>query len=91
MKSPLERIKELIPVLPEKDAILADKFLSKRDFQSILELTESDIYKAKKKKHDESDEIPDDYITNLGLLKAELANYMSYLDISDDSDYYDYY
>lgn len=88
MKNPLKRIGELIPILPEKDAKLCTKFLSQRNFEAILEIVESDIYKAKRK---ESDEVLDDYISSLIELKDELVTYISYLYIPDNSDdYYDY-
>lgn len=88
MKNPLKRVEELIPILPEKDAKLCANYLSQRNFEAILEIVESDIYKARKKK---SDELPDDYITSLIELKGELATYMSYLDVPDNSDDYDDY
>lgn len=88
MKNPLKRVEELIPTLPEKDAKLCANYLSQRNFEAILEIVESDIYKARKKK---SDELPDDYISSLIELKGELVTYMSYLDVPDNSDdYYDY-
>lgn len=74
MKNPLKRIGELIPILPEKDAKLCTKFLSQRNFEAILEIVESDIYKAKRK---ESDELLDDYISSLIELKDELVTYIS--------------
>lgn len=88
MENPLKRVKELIPILPEKDAKLCENYLSQRNFECILEIVKSDIYKAKKK---ESDELPDDYISALIELEGELITYMSYLDILDNSDDYDYY
>lgn len=77
--------------LPKKDAVLAEKFLNKRDFQSILELVESDLYKMRKRKSKGEDisEFNGDELTELS---AELVNYISYLDIpeEDSDDYYDY-
>lgn len=88
MKNPLERVRELAPILPNKDAKLVKEYLSKRDFQSVLEIIESDIYKAEKSK---LEDIPDDYITALTEMKGELLTYMSYIDVPDNSDEYDYY
>lgn len=88
MKNPLKRVEELIPLLPEKDAKLCANYLSKRNFECILEIVESDIYKAKRKN---SDELPDDYLSTLIELKGELVTYMSYLDVSDYSNDYDNY
>lgn len=88
MQGLLKKIHELISVLPEKDSRLAIKYLDKRDFQSVLEIVESDLYKAEK---DKSEVNPDDYIIGLTELRSELLTYMSYLDIPDNSDDYDYY
>lgn len=88
MRSPTERIKELIPNLPKKDAILAEKFFKDRNFKGILELVESDIYKARRS----IEEIPDDYTTKLLNLESELIEYMSYLYVPEFSDEeYEYY
>lgn len=88
-KNPLNRIKELVPVLPRKDAEIVRKYLDKRDFQSVLEIVESDLYKADKSMN-KLDDMPDDYTTALTELRGELLTYMSYLDIPDNSDEYDY-
>lgn len=88
MQGLLKKIHELISILPEKDSKLAIKYLDKRDFQSVLEIVESDLYKAEK---DKSEVNPDDYIIGLTELRSELLTYMSYLDIPDNSDDYDYY
>ena len=88
MNNPLKRIRELIPVLPEKDAKLCMDYLSKRNFEYILEIVESDIYKARMKN---VEDLPDDYLSSLGELRSELQTYMSYLDVPDNSDDYDYY
>lgn len=90
MKSPLKRIEELIPALPGKDAQLAKKYLENRDFQSILDIVESDIYKAEKARYGRLEEASDDYISSLTELRGELLTYMSYLDVPDDLDDYDY-
>lgn len=88
MRNPLKRMGELIPLLPGKDAKLCANYLSERNFECILEIVESDIYKAKRKN---SDELPDDYLSTLIELKGELVTYMSYLDVSDYSNDYDNY
>ena len=90
MKSSLNRIKELIKVLPEKDLSLATEFLDNRNFQGILELVESDIYKAEKKDSNRQNNILNDYIIALTELKSELLTYMSYLDISEYDDNYNF-
>lgn len=84
-------MKELVSTLPEKDAKLVKKYLEKRDFQSVLEIVESDIYKAERAKDERLEEVPDDYIVALTEMKGELMTYMSYLEVPDNSDDYDYY
>lgn len=88
MKSPLERMRRLIPILPGKDAKLCEDYLNQRNFEVVLEIVKSDIYKARKKK---SDELPDDYISTLIELEGELVSYMSILEVPDNSDEYDDY
>ena len=84
----VQQIKKLIPNLPEKDAVLALKFLDKRDFESILELVESDLYKLRKTYKEEE---PNEQEISLVELKGELITYMSYLEIPDNSDEYEFY
>lgn len=88
MKSPLERMRRLIPILPGKGAKLCEDYLNQRNFEAVLEIVKSDIYKARKKK---SDELPDDYISTLIELEGELVSYMSILEVPDNSDEYDDY
>lgn len=76
-------------MLPQKDAQLAEKFLNERNFQGILELVESDLYKARKKSSVEEES--SEYEAKLMKLMVELQTYMSYLDVPDNSDEYDYY
>lgn len=87
-ESSLKRIEDLIPALPEKDAILAKKFLKQRNFEYMLELVESDIYKANKNRSMDSRNIIDNKTVTLEELRNELITYMSYLDIPN---YYDDY
>lgn len=87
----LKRIESLISFLPGKDAHLAKKFLENRNFESILELVESDLYKAEKAKTRGQKEIPDDYTTALTELRGELLSYMSLLEVPDNSEDYEYY
>lgn len=65
------------------------KYLEKRDFQSALEIVESDIYKAEKARYGRLEDVPDGYMEALIEMRGELMTYMSYLDIPDD--YEDYY
>jgi hypothetical protein len=91
MKSPLQRIEELIPVLPGKDATICMNYLKQRNLQYILEIVESDLYKANKKHSSDAEVNPDDYMSSLTELRGELLTYMSYLEVPDNSDEYDDY
>lgn len=86
---PLYKIKTLIKELPGKDAALASKFLERRNFQGILELTDSDIYKARKQATENTE--LDNHIDNLIELKCALEEYMSYLEPLEDNDYFSEY
>ena len=46
----VQKIRSLIPRLPEKDIPLANKFLDKRDFENLEDLVTSAIYKVSKSK-----------------------------------------
>lgn len=87
-KSSLQRIGELIPTLPEKDAKLCANYLSERNFKCILEIVESDIYKTNRSTQKE---YPDDYLSNLYELRGNLLTYMYYLDVPDNSNNYNNY
>jgi hypothetical protein len=91
-QSPLQRIESLITTLPGKDAELAKKYFKERNFEYILELVKSDLYKANKAKRAQKVitevEDLDESIASLLSLEEELILYMSYLDI-DLSNYDD--
>lgn len=88
MRNPLKRVKELITVLPEKDLNIVKDYIDKRDFDSVLEIIESDIYKAERDNSHIKDGIPDDYILALTEIKSELLTYISYLEVPDNSNNY---
>lgn len=71
----LNVIKDLVKLLPEKDIQLGLSFYEKRDFQSLLDLTDSDIIRIKKdpKKYENID------IRNLIQLKDLLEEYIDFL------------
>lgn len=84
----LQRIKSLSKQLPANDITLAEKFIAERDFESLLEIVSSDIYLINK--YSESDSIPSKY-ANLDVealleLRVEIQEYMSYLEVPDNSD-----
>ena len=90
MKSSLNRIKSLVKVLPGKDSSLAIKFLDYRNFQALLEIVESDLYKAEKNDSNRQNNVVNEYIMSLTELRGELLDYMSYLDISEYEDNYNF-
>lgn len=91
MKDPLKRVKQLIPTLPDKDVKLAKKYLEDRNFECLLEIIESDLYLAEKNRLTKIEEFLDKHIANLTELRGELMTYMSYLEVPDNSNDYDYY
>ena len=54
-----KKIKDLIPVLPGKDRPIALNLLAKYDFQTLVELVDSDIQKAKieRDKHEKNENV----------------------------------
>lgn len=88
--SPLEKIKTLIPKLPESDLAHAEKFIADRDFRSLWELVHSCIIRVWKNK---SKEVPNPKYNNidaedLQTLEAEVSNYLTMIDPhwSDDTE-----
>lgn len=70
-----ERIRHLIPSLPEKDMKLFNTFLEERDYQSMLDIVDSNLYKEKRSKNPS-----EKYMSSLVELSAEITDYMSYTD-----------
>lgn len=75
-----------MPHLPQKDAKIADKLLSERKFEDLLEIIDSDIYLVRK---DQLKETPKEEYVNISLekllqLRSELSEYMSYLVLPED-------
>lgn len=90
MSQPLYIIRNLIKELPGKDSTICEKYLEERNFECIKEIVESDIYKARQRA-----EPPDllegrpeinNHIDKLLVLKGALEEYMSYLEVPDNSD-----
>lgn len=86
MKPSIKNIQVLLPYLPQKDAKIANKLLSERKFESLLEIIDSDIYLVRK---DQLKETPKEEYVNINLenilqLRSELSEYMSYLVLPDD-------
>lgn len=90
MNQPLNIIRNLIKELPDKDPSICEKYLQERNFECIREIVESDIYKAKQKADpfdllDNESDISN-YIDKLLELKSALDEYISYLEVPDNSD-----
>ena len=78
-----DRIKALIPELPEKDRKLADKFFLARDFRSLWEIAHSCIILAQKSKDKESKKgaiYKDLDLDKLQTLETEVSNYLTILE-----------
>lgn len=86
----LNRIEELIPCLPGKDVELAKKYLKERNFESVFEIVDSDIYKIINS-IGKGEPLSDEYMSSLLELRNELLTYMSYLGITRNSSDYDDY
>lgn len=80
-------MKALIPSLPKKDADLAMKFLEVRNFEGILELVKSDLYKIRK---NSKEDCPSTIEGDLTELEEVLIVYMSYLEIPETNEF-DFY
>ena len=86
MSKQIESIRRLIRELPKNDDLLGLKFLNNRNFQSLLELVNSDIYlvQVEQDKEEPRDKYKNINIDSLLELKAEILEYMSYIDIPNE-------
>lgn len=94
MSSPLQKIKELVPYLPEGDIPFATKFLDKRDYESLKDLTWSSLKRAENALSKEV--IPDKYkdldMDKLRELALECNAYYYLIypeELEEDNDYND--
>lgn len=76
----------MLPSLPQKDAKIANKLLSERKFENLLEIIDSDIYLVRR---DQLKETPKEEYVNISLenllqLRLELSEYMSYLVLPEE-------
>lgn len=88
MEQLLDKIKRLSKSLPEGDIKFAEKYIKSREFDKLLEIVESDIYMVQQNK---SLEHPKEKFANINLeellrLKVAVDEYMSFLEIPDNSD-----
>lgn len=80
MNTPVQKIKQLLSCVPEKDIPYANKFIKERDFEALRDLVKSDIRILFKKK----DKSLEEQIDNLRLLKTEIDAYLLLLGLEDD-------
>ena len=89
---PIDRIKALIPSLPEGDAKLAHKFLNSRNFESLQLLVDSSLVRVKKGRSKESPK--EEYLkADLGemrKLKSEVDTYCEALELPEQEEYEDF-
>jgi hypothetical protein len=80
-KNLLDKIKELIPSLPNRDIQLGYDFLNKRDFESLKDLIDSAIYKVEKniKSNTPKEEYTKVNLDELIELKLEVSVYLNQL------------
>lgn len=88
-KTLVEKMMEMINILPEKDIIIATNLIKKRDFESLLEIVSSDIKILERKSNSESiddfDMLNEERLNNMCKLKADIESYLLLLgyDIDD--------
>ena len=82
MSTPVKKIEQLIPYLPGKDRDIANKLLSKRDFEGLRDLTWSSLI-IMERKLDMFESIPEKYknvdLDKLRELAAVCADYYALL------------
>ena len=91
-REPIDRIKALIPSLPEGDAKLAHEFLNSRDFESLQLLVDSSLVRVKKGLSKESPK--EGYLkADLGemrKLRSEVDTYCEALELPEQDGYEDF-
>lgn len=91
-KEPIDRIKALIPSLPEGDAKLAHKFLNSRDFESLQLLVDSSLVRVKKglSKENPKEEYLKADLGEMRKLKSEIDTYCEVLELPEQEEYEDF-
>ena len=89
---PIERMRKLLNSLPKSDQTLGEQFIQSRDFESLMDLVDSAIYKTRKNIRSENpkEEYLEVDLTELSNLKAEVDVYLTQLEVPtnewDDED-----
>lgn len=91
-KEPIDRIKALIPSLPEGDVKLAHKFLNSRDFESLQLLVDSSLVRVKKglSKENPKEEYLKADLEEMRKLKLEIDTYCEAFELLKQEEYEDF-
>ena len=91
MNEPIDRIKALIPSLPEGDVRLAHKFLNSRDFESLQLLVDSSLVRVKRglSKENPKEEYLKADLEEMRKLKSEVDTYCEALELPEQEDEYE--
>lgn len=91
-REPIDRIKALIPSLPEGDARLAHKFLNSRDFESLQLLVDSSLVRVKKglSKENPKEEYLKADLGEMRKLKSEIDIYCEAFELPEQEEYEDF-
>lgn len=90
-KGPVDRMKALIPSLPERDIELANKFLNNRDFESLQLLVDSSLVRVKKglnKENPKEEYLKADF-GEMRKLKSEIDTYCEALELPEQEGEYE--
>ena len=92
MSEPIDRIKALIPSLPEGDARLAHKFLDSRDFESLQLLVDSSLVRVNRglSKESPKEEYLKADLEEMRELKSEIDTYCEALELPEQEEYEDF-
>ena len=90
-REPVDRIKALIPSLPEGDARLAHKFLNSRDFESLQLLVDSSLVRVKRglSKENPKEEYLKADLEEMRRLKSEIDTYCEVIELPEQEGEYE--
>lgn len=90
-KEPVDRIRALIPSLPDRDVELAYKFLNNRDFEPLQLLVDSALVRVKKglSKENPKEEYLKADLGEMRKLKSEVDAYCEALELPEQEEEYE--
>lgn len=90
-REPVDRIKALIPSLPEGDVRLAHKFLNSRDFESLQLLVDSSLVRVKRglNKENPKEEYLKADLEEMRRLKSEIDTYCEVIELPEQEGEYE--